>query len=128
MKKRILASLLVASVFTLTVTSSNALDYVCRTQFNPGSSNLGSEGWLKVYYSTNPNCAVATTILNYCTDGATHAHCAANGFYHYSLDGVLMLWNVLSRAGVENSRVWVKKTTCNDGNLNCGAYVQVYAN
>jgi hypothetical protein len=99
---RLLVPFVAFAVFSLTSgKASAAYDFVCWVRVTPGSSTMGSNGYLTVSLYTQADCAGSFVgSYNLCSAGATSGGCASSTTYRYS-EAALHAHLIALRAALE---------------------------
>jgi len=101
-----------------------AVGYVCSVWFAPGSSTLGTNGYVDAYYYTGANCT-GTQVAHYmyCTSGATYSGCSASSLYVFPRESLIALFHALQSAASVDQKVDVYGTSCMGGGTGCGGQI-----
>lgn len=99
-------------------------EYVCSVAAFPG--NGSSPYRLRVTFTTGASCTGTTTTQWYCEQGVgTQSTCALDTL-RFQKPELTELFGQLSRAADSQQQVGRGTTTCMDGTLACGYYVEFY--
>jgi len=124
-KKALIAGAALAGVMFGTAGEAKAANYACGVRYLPFSNTFGSEGYIFFSVYTGPDCT-GTLVQAYalCTTGSTSNSCSSSA--RYERQGILAVFEALSRAAGDHQKISVYAYQCNGGSTtyNCAQYVQ----
>jgi hypothetical protein len=114
----------VSFVAMSSVAVTASADYICNTNYFPGSGARGTEGYVYFNLYSAPNCTGSFVSTRYlCSTGATSTSCISNSSYWFERAGLLAMFSEMTRAADVGQGYSVAATgTCIGGAAGCFAY------